>query len=327
MEAPDSPRVTIGVPVFRGEAFVAEALRSIQLQTHRNLEVIVALDGAQPEAERACRPFLADSRFRLAVQPLRLGWAGNIDWLMAQVTTPFWYCHPQDDVVDPRYVEVLLQQALLRPQAAVVYCDIAAFGLHSELIVQASVTGDAIARQCTLLRDHFPAVAFRGLTRLEALRGAGGLRANEATDFAADTTWMAAAARWGELWRVPVAMYRKRFHANNEHRKWFVWPAERRERAWRVHCAEMLGQAMLVEATVEERQRLWRAAMARVTAARWGFGGPCAEGGDHAGAALRALLLDRFLDYLMTAGTLHVTAWLERDWEDLRRWTSGLAEA
>ena len=323
MPTPETPCVTIGVPVYRGEAFVAEALRSIQNQTYRNLAVIVALDGAQPEAERACRPFLADSRFRLVVQPDRLGWVGNIDWLMAQVTTPFWYCHPHDDVVDPRYVEVLLEEARLRPEAAVVFGDIAAFGLHSELVVQASVTGDAIARQFALLRDHLPAVAFRGLTRLEALRCAGGLRTNEAADFAADTVWMAAAARWGELWRVPVAMYHKRYHALNEHLKWSSWPPGERARAWRIHCAGMLEQAMLVAATVEERELLWRATMERLVSARWGFWG---NGADDSTAA-REPQIDAFLEYIRTTRHQEVSGWLGRDGSDIRPWTIGLLAA
>jgi hypothetical protein len=60
---------------------------------------------------------------------------------------------------------------------------------------------------------------------------------------------MAAMARWGELRRVPVTLYRKRYHPDNEHMKWFGWPVEKRVKAWIVHCAAMLEQAMLVEAT------------------------------------------------------------------------------
>ena len=79
---------------------------------------------------------------------------------------------------------------------------------------------------------------------------------------------MAAMARWGELRRVPVTLYRKRYHPDNEHMKWFGWPVEKRVKAWIVHCAAMLEQAMLVEATAQERRLLWLAAIGRLTSSR-----------------------------------------------------------
>src|SRR5574340_1352967 len=207
-----APYITVGVPVYRGESVIQESLRSIQQQTHKSIEVIISLDGPQPEAERLCQPFLKDPRFRLVIQPERLGWVGNSNFLMAQVETAYWWWHPQDDWVDPGYLEALLDHAERSPAAAIVYCDMLNFDLTDDVWIQPSATGDAIARQLTLLDDQLFAVAFHGLTRLEALRCTGGLRANEVGTFAVDTTWMAAAARWGELQRVPLQLYHKRVH-------------------------------------------------------------------------------------------------------------------
>ena len=82
----NSTHVTIGVPVYRGELFVEETLQSIQMQTHRDIEVVISLDGPDPGSEALCAPFLQDSRFRIVIQPERLGWVENINWLMAQAT-------------------------------------------------------------------------------------------------------------------------------------------------------------------------------------------------------------------------------------------------
>src|SRR2546423_5375709 len=149
-----APHVTIGVPVYRGELFIEETLRSIQNQTHQGIEVIISLDGPEPASEELCQPFLKDSRFRLVIQPERLGWVGNINWLMTQVETPYWFFHQQDDLVDPQYIEVLLDYAQRTPEAAVVYCDIIAFGSLSGKFVQPSVTGTASARLLALLYEH-----------------------------------------------------------------------------------------------------------------------------------------------------------------------------
>jgi GT2 family glycosyltransferase len=316
----EAPSVTIGVPVYRGELFIEEALRSIQSQTHREFEVIISLDGPQPAAEELCRPFLRDSRFRLVTQPERLGWVGNLNHLMARVETPYWYFHQQDDLVDPRYVEALFEYAERTPEAAVVYCDILAFGDISARFIQPSVTGTASARLLALLYEHHPAVAFRGLTRREALRDSGGIRTNEVENASADTTWMAAIARSGELRRVPLELYRKRYHAENTHLKWAAWPEEKRRRAWIVHCADMLEQAMLVEASVPERRLLWLAAVGRLVSPRTAFGYLNA-------AALcsseRWALLEAFDEQIRTARLIDLPGWLDDDWKEIRQWTRG----
>jgi len=313
-----SDAVTVGVPVYRGERFIDETLRSIQRQTHANIQVIVSLDGPDARAEALCAAFTSDPRFRLVVQPQRLGWVGNIAWLMSQAGTPWWCYQQQDDLLDPRYLEVLLEHARGAPEAAVVYCDIEAFGAYRATIIQPSVTGGAVARQLALLYEHHAAVAFRGLTRADVL--AGGIPPNEIDSFACETVWMAVAARWGELRRVPVTLYRKRYHDDNEHTKWDRWPVEKRIKAWIVHCAAMFEQAMLVDATAHERRLLWLAAVGRLmsprTAARH------LPIGD-LDAAQRAAMLYAFLDDVVTIRGIDVAVLLGERWEEIRRWTTG----
>ena len=305
--------VTIGVPVYRGELFLEETLRSIQNQTYRDIVVIISLDGPEPASEQICQPFLKDARFQLVVQPENLGWVGNINWLMSRVESPYWCYHQQDDLIDPRYIEVLLAYAQRTPQAAVVYCDIEAFGLQTWKIAQPSVTGNASTRQLALLYAHHSAVAFRGLTRVEALRHSGGIRTNEVENYSADTTWMAAIARWGELHRLPVEMYRKRYHAENTHTKWGTWPIEKKMRAWIVHCTDMLEQAMLVDATLQERRLLWLAAVTRLAPAWMSGYLPFDD--------LRVPLLEGFLTYVKERKSVDIPSLLKSNWNNLEQWT------
>jgi GT2 family glycosyltransferase len=131
--------VSIGVPVYRGQAFVGEALRSIQKQTHRDIDVLISVDGSDVVSAEACEPFLGDSRFRMVVQEHRLGWAQNISLLMRSCQGAFWYYHQQDDTVAEDYVQSLLEHARANPSAGVVYCDMLAFGdLSCQLIQQRS---------------------------------------------------------------------------------------------------------------------------------------------------------------------------------------------
>ena len=190
-----SGAVTLGVPVYRGQDHVVESLRSIQEQTHADLRVLISVDGPDERSEEACRPFLDDDRFSLVVQPENLGWVANITWLMERVDTPYWCYQQQDDILHPRYLEALLADAARSPEAAIVYCDVQAFGDESVVMSQPSLTGSAFVRQLTLLAERDTSVEFRGLTRSEVLRGVGPVPSNPAGFFSVETAWVAAAAR------------------------------------------------------------------------------------------------------------------------------------
>jgi glycosyltransferase involved in cell wall biosynthesis len=284
--------VGVGVPAYRGAAYIAEALKCLQQQTHRDLAVLISVDGADEETAAACTPFLADSRFKLVVQPTRLGWARNTSWVMAQNECPFWHYLAQDDLVDPDYVSTLLAYARANPQAAVTFCDIQCFDRNTDTIRQNPVLGSPAAREIALITAHHAAVALRGLTRQYALQHTGGLRENEVESFSADTAWMASVARAGELHRVPGARYRKRYHRDNVHSEWPAWPLARRLKAWQVHCRDMFLDASQVEATLPDCRLIWAATMTRLVSADLASGYIPASTFD---AAARIAMLDGFL--------------------------------
>ena len=265
-----SEPVSIGVPVYKGARFVGEALDSIRSQTHQEINVLISVDGGDDDDVAACRPFLADQRFRIVVQPQRLGWVANINYLMNEASGKFWYYHQQDDIVEERYVETLLTALQSETGAAVAYSDIQAFGTADWTIVQPTVRGTPGLRQLALIHDQFNGVAFRGLTRIDALRAAGGVRSNEADDFAAEVVWMLAAARWGNLIRVPEVFYRKRYHEANVHGEWIAWPPNRRDFAWCVHCRDLALEALGCHGTAHEKRLIWLAILMRLLGSRVG---------------------------------------------------------
>ena len=87
---------------------------------------------------------------------------------------------------------------------------------------------------------------------------------NPCEDFAADTVWTARPALGGDLVRVPQALYRTRYHANNTHTQWLAWSYERRMTAWIRHCLDMLAEALKTSSTPSERRMLHRAARMRL---------------------------------------------------------------
>jgi hypothetical protein len=170
---------------------------------------------------------------------------------------------PQDDLLDDDYLATLVDAAETHPGAVVVYCDIQCFGTYTAVLRQPPAAGSPMERQVELMRHHFPAVSYRGLIRARALPSLLPLVGNACDDYYADAVWIARQALVGDLVRVPLALYRKRYHAGNTHTKWFAWSAEQRLTAWLTHCVDMLSVALRAARTPADRRRLQQAARAR----------------------------------------------------------------
>jgi glycosyltransferase involved in cell wall biosynthesis len=263
-----TPTICVGVPVWRGAAFVAETLDSIRHQRDVRFVVAISIDGADEESERACHPILADPRFRIIVQADRLGWVRNSAAVLAAALvegTDYACIQPHDDLMDEDYLASLLDEAEKHPLAAAVYSDLAPFGgKSSAILTQETVAGNPVERALALLSKHFNAVAYRGLTRTPLLRLLPAMSGNTCDDFAADTVWMARLATAGDLIRVPRALYRKRYHPENTHSGWNTWPLEKKITAWKQHCLDMHAEALRVSSGESAHRLLFAAAERRL---------------------------------------------------------------
>ena len=261
-----APLIGVGVPVWRGAAFVAETLESVLNQRGVRFKLFISIDGADADSERACLPFASDPRVRIVVQPGRLGWVKNTAAVLAGAgeQADFVCVQPHDDWVEADYLATLLDAARDHPKAAVVFSDLSAFGTHEGVLSQESVTGTPFERQSVLLTRHFGAVAYRGLNRTSALKTVPPISGNKFGDFACDTVWMARLARAGDLIRVPQAIYHKRYLPSSAHAEWASWHKWQKSAAWIQHCLDMLAEALPVATNKEERQLLSDAARARL---------------------------------------------------------------
>jgi glycosyltransferase involved in cell wall biosynthesis len=318
-----SARVMIGVPVYRGERFLEETLRAIQNQTYTDFQVIMSVDGPDATCEAICKQFLEDGRFKMFVQSERLGLVGNLNWLQSQVESEFWYYHQQDDLTHPTYLEVLVDHIDRLPSAALVYCDIVPMGkITDPFEPEPSVLGSsAFIRQMTMLHQHLVAFARRGLTRNAALKQAGPVPTNAVENYGVDIAWLAGIARWGELHRVPLGLYRKRYHDRNAELRWSKWPRETRLEAWPHHCVDMLNQALHIGGSIPEMRLLWLAAVERLTSPSTAR--TFVDLSQLSSKEYRTLLTS-FLVLAEAAHAHDIPNLLDADWPSIRQWTEAI---
>jgi len=164
------------------------------------------------------------------------------------------------------------------------------------------------------LHEQFPAFAFRGLTRLTAVREAGPIPTNEVDNFGVDTCWLTGVARAGELLHVPRPLYRKRYHTRKTESKWWAWPQETRLHAWAEHCVNMLEQVLRIKGSPQERRMLWLGATERLTSPQVAshFLRP-----DQLTKGDRQILFDCFLETIRKRNQLDLPRLLEAEWGDI----------
>ncbi|MDA0658586.1 MAG: glycosyltransferase [Planctomycetota bacterium] len=73
-----NPLVTVGMPVFDGERFLAQAIESVLDQRYRHLQLVISDNASQDSTEAICKKYLAlDSRISYLRQPRNLGVVRN----------------------------------------------------------------------------------------------------------------------------------------------------------------------------------------------------------------------------------------------------------
>jgi glycosyltransferase involved in cell wall biosynthesis len=221
------PRILIGMPAFRGANVIGEALHSISNQDHPDFSVLISVDGGDSETAAACAPFLADSRFSLVMQDRRLGWAGNINWLMSQPDYDLFCYWQHDDYTSPNYISELLRISTTRPSAVCYFSGIQWIGVLTSWVVVPSVTGFTINRSLSIF-ETLNGVPLRGLIRKGAIDRVGPIRLTDFDSAFEEFIWVAKLAREGNLQYVEGPVYFKRAYDESTHAKW-----HRKDRLWR----------------------------------------------------------------------------------------------
>jgi glycosyltransferase involved in cell wall biosynthesis len=261
-----TPRITVGLPVYKGADLIAKALDCLQRQTFGNFEAIISVDGNDAETAAACRPFLVDPRFRMIVHPERLDWVGNFNWLLQQDLREFFCYRQHDDTTAPEFFEVLLQIADKEPNAAAIYCDCQYRGQSTWIEVAPSITGgEPLDRMLQFIERH-QAPPVRGLIRRAAIRQAGLVRSDEFRAPKQLYGWLAKLVRWGNFRRVAEPLYYRLDRADSFTNEFVASPKDRKRAALSTLFTGLLEAAMPLCRTPEERLFFQQAILYRVVA-------------------------------------------------------------
>jgi len=84
------PEITVGMPVYNGEQFVEESIKSVLAQTFDDFELLISDNCSTDRTAEICREYAArDRRIRYWCNDRNLGAAGNYNILYEQAAAPF----------------------------------------------------------------------------------------------------------------------------------------------------------------------------------------------------------------------------------------------
>lgn len=231
------PTVSVCVPAYAAEAFLAETLRSVIDQERPADEIVVSVDPANDRTEEVARDMLAGRPARIIAQPRRLGWVGNTNAALRAAQGARAMIMPHDDYLEPGYLRACLDALDAAPGAAVAYSDIRIVN-NGNVVSEPEERGAARERVTNFMARHMPAIAWRGVIDRGRVR-----RCEVPTfaigDFAADTLWVARMAAQGEMVRVPRPLYRKRLREVSAHSVWYRGSSEEIDEMWIAHCVDV----------------------------------------------------------------------------------------
>ena len=215
--AAEVPLVSVGVPVFNGEAFLEDAIRSALAQTLDDLELILCDNASTDRTAEICRDYAArDPRVRYFRNPRNLGAAANYNLAFSHARGRYFKWLAHDDGMLPSFLAKTCRVLEERPDAVlcntvVSYIDSAGtpLGLYDTRLSGADSSSPSARFAWMVLRSH-TCVDFFGLIRRDALRHS----LLHGSFHGADRALLAQLALRGRMVQLPAPLLAIREHPN-----------------------------------------------------------------------------------------------------------------
>jgi glycosyltransferase involved in cell wall biosynthesis len=212
------PSVSIGLPVYNGEAYLRGALDSLLGQTFTDLELIISDNASTDRTTEICRAYAAeDPRVRYVRHQVNRGVAWNHNFALGQATGKYFRWASHDDLCAPDFLARCVKE--LDADPGLVLCHTRTVVLDGEGNIISHNGGSpwiGSPRTHERFRDlvglghrHWQPLLSFGVMRREAAVAAGGLGPH----IGGDRTFLVRLALQGRLLEVDEELFFYREHA------------------------------------------------------------------------------------------------------------------
>ena len=212
--ARNQPRVSIGLPVYNGERYLALAIDSLLAQTFGDFELIISDNASTDATERICREYAErDRRIRYVRQRTNVGANRNFNLLVGYATAKYFKWASADDLVAPDLLARCLAVIEQDPKIVLVHSRTKYIGPEGEELTRIDpglhLMQDApLDRLFALWSALTYCNAQYGIMRLDALQ-----RTPLFGNFvASDVSFLAEFALQGKFFEIPDELLMRRLH-------------------------------------------------------------------------------------------------------------------
>jgi glycosyltransferase involved in cell wall biosynthesis len=208
------PLVTIGVPVYNGERFLAQCLDSLLAQEFRDFVLLISDNASTDSTEKICQSYVkADSRVRYNRNSTNIGLYGNFNLLLGLARTRYVKLATADDFWAPTMLGDCVASMERDPSCVLCYP-------KAVLVAEDGSEFRRYDHSLHLMEDD-PAVRFRrvlteiglvnqlvGVIRTDVLQSTLPLMNHTL----ADRVFVAELSLYGKIMELPKYQYFRRFH-------------------------------------------------------------------------------------------------------------------
>ncbi len=119
---PQPPSVSIGLPVYNGERYLAKALEAILSQTYQDFEVLISDNASSDRTAEICEAFVKrDTRIRYCRNGSNVGAARNFNAVFQRSQGRYFRWATADDLFPPESLERCVSALDSHPEAVLCY--------------------------------------------------------------------------------------------------------------------------------------------------------------------------------------------------------------
>lgn len=216
------PRVSVGVPVYNGEDFIAAALDSLLAQTYTDFELIISDNCSTDRTAEICAEYArTDPRVRFYRVEENQGASWNFSRVFELARGEYFRWAAHDDLVAPTYLERCVEALDSNPDAVWSHTQSFEIGEHGQPLLDdqpiisyiqsdpSRISPQAHQRFRSVLLGGDGVLDFYGLVRTAAMRRTGLNRPY----YGADRVFVSELCLMGPYVEVPEPLFMYRCHA------------------------------------------------------------------------------------------------------------------
>jgi len=207
-------RVSIGLPVYNGERYIAETLDSLLAQTFEDFELIICDNASTDRTEQICRSYLdRDKRIRYFRNATNIGAAKNYNRAFQLSVGKYFRWASCDDLSAPESLARCVKVLDGEPSVVLAYPKTKFIDEQSHVVSEYEdhlhlQSPKASERFLQLCKNLGRVNAIYGLLRADILRRTGLVR----NFIGGDIPLMAELTLYGRFWEIPEFLFYRRFH-------------------------------------------------------------------------------------------------------------------